>query len=150
MKILFHVQWTVDLTSIPNVTHRSIEDYFCADNTLAYKHKREGCQLFKDNYIKSMRFKPNVLSQDNLFCDMKCDVTASMRGLQYPVKIRLMQNTGDIIEASCTCRASAGGVCKHVSAALFQFVDFKLRNLSSVPEDKSCTERLQQWNIRGE
>ena len=86
------IPWTVDLTSIPNVTYQSIEDYFCADNT--YKHKQEGYQLFKDNYVKSMRFKPNVLSQDNFFCDMKYDVTASMRGLQYPVKIRLMQITG--------------------------------------------------------
>ena len=33
------IPWTVDLKSIPNVTQQSIEDYFCADNTLAYKHK---------------------------------------------------------------------------------------------------------------
>jgi len=65
-----------------------------------------------------------------------------MRGIQYPVEVRLTQDTGKIVNATCTCHASAGGVCKYVGAALFQVLDYKLRNVMSVPEDKTCTERL--------
>ena len=39
-------RWTRDLSVTPNVTHKRIEKYFCAENTVAYKHKREGYQLF--------------------------------------------------------------------------------------------------------
>jgi len=28
-----------DLSGTPSVTHQSIESYFCAENTVAYKHK---------------------------------------------------------------------------------------------------------------
>ena len=51
---------TRDLSLTPTVTHQSIETYFCAENTVAYKHKREGYQLFKDDYVKTMTFMPNV------------------------------------------------------------------------------------------
>ena len=143
-------RWTQDLSVTPNTSHKSIETYFCAENTVAYKHKREGYQLFKDGYVKTMRFMPDIQTDGKTCCYLKCVVTASMRGLQYPVDASLSQDTGKVLNAACKCRSSGGGVCKHVAAALFQLVDYKLDGLRSVPEDKACTDLLQQWNIRGE
>ena len=97
-----------------------------------------------------MRFMPDIQIDGKTCCYLKCVVTASMRGLQYPVDASLSQDTGKVLNAACKCRSSGGGVCKHVAAALFQLVDYKLDGLRSVPEDKACTELLQQWNIRGE
>ena len=72
-------RWTRDLSLTPTVTHQSIETYFCAENTVAYKHKREGYQLFKDDYVKTMKFMPNVRFGEKTFFHLSCVVTASMR-----------------------------------------------------------------------
>ena len=37
--------------------------------------------------------------------------------------------------------------CKHVAATLLQIYDFVELGLSIVPDDKSCTDILQQWNV---
>ena len=42
------------------------------------------------------------------------------------------------------------GCCKHVAAALYQLIDFKMCEVKSIPDDKTCTDILQQWNIPGE
>ena len=97
-----------------------------------------------------MRFIPDIQTDGKTCCYLECVVAASMRGLQYPVDASLSQDTGKVLNAACKCRSSGGGVCKHVAAALFQLVDYKLDGLRSVPEDKACTDLLQQWNIRGE
>ena len=96
--------WTRDLSVTPNVTHNLIEMYFCAENSVACKHKREGYQLFKNGYVKIMRFIPDMKADSNTYCYMKCLVTASMRGLQYPVDACLSQDNGEVLNASCKCR----------------------------------------------
>ena len=101
-------RWTQDLSVTPNTSHKSIETYFCAENTVAYKHKREGYQLFKDGYIKTMRFMPDIQTDGKTCCYLKYVVTASMRGLQYPVDASLSQDTGKVLNAACKCRSSRG------------------------------------------
>ena len=38
----------------------------------------------------------------------------------------------------------------HVTATLYQIVEYKQLNLKSVPTDKTCTDILQTWHIPGE
>ena len=64
--------WTCDLAVTPKVTHNLIEMYFCAENTVACKHKREGYQLFKNGYVKIMRFIPDMKADGNTYCYIKC------------------------------------------------------------------------------
>ena len=58
--------------------------------------------------------------------------------------------TGEVLYAKCTCKAGAGGCCKHVAAVLYQLVDFKELDLKSIPDDKTCTDLLQKWHVPGE
>ena len=37
------------------------------------------------------------------------------------------------------------GCCKHVAATLYQLFDYKGLNAKTVPNDKICTDILQQW-----
>ena len=46
--------------------------------------------------------------------------------------------------AKCFCKAGVGDCCKHVAATLFQIRDFVELGLSTVPDDRTCTDVLQQ------
>ena len=115
----------------------------------AIKHKILGYQLFKENFIKKLRVKPMVIATKPLFV-VKCSVAAAMKRIQYDIYIHLCENTGEVFYAKCKCKAGAGGCCKHVAAALYQLVDYKELDIKSVPDDKTCTDLLQQWHVPGE
>ena len=54
-----------------------------------------------------------------------------------------------LLDYNCKAGAS-GGCCKHVAALLYQLVEFKQLNLDFIPDDKTCTDQLQQWHVPGE
>jgi hypothetical protein len=80
----------------------------------------------------------------------KCFVAASMKRVKYDVYIHLCQNAGEIFYTKCSCKAGAGGCCKHVAATLYQLVDYKELDIVVIPDDKACTDVLQQWHDPGE
>jgi len=145
--------WTTDLTNLPPITHSHIYEYMIeatisVDNKSrgATKHKILGYQLFKEHYVQKVQVKDHVKAKQNLFL-VKCNVGASMKKDVYNVYIHLDQSTAEIYYAKCTCKAGAGGCCKHVAAALYQLVDYKQMEVKSVPSDKTCTDVLQKWHV---
>ena len=44
------------------------------------------------------------------------------------------------------CKAGAGGCCKHVAALLYNILHYVELGLKEIPEDKTCTDKPQQWN----
>ena len=56
----------------------------------------------------------------------------------------------EVIYAKCNCKAGAGGCYKHVAAVLYQTVAYKELNIKTVPDGKTCTDRLQRWHVPGE
>ena len=60
---------------------------------------------------------------------------------QYIVYVHLDQSSGDVVYAKCCC-------CKHVAATLFQLLDYIELDLSDIPDDKTCTQDIQQWHVR--
>ena len=134
--------WTRDLTELPNISHNHVKNYLLhetvdIDNRArgASKHKTLGYQLFKENYVKSIRVKPNVCAAKKLFV-IKCFVCASMKRVKYDVYVHLSQDSGSVEYAKCTCKAGAGGCCKHVAAVLYQLVDYNISETKFVPDDK--------------
>ena len=63
-----------------------------------------------------------------------------MKNQVYTVYVHLLQDGGKVLKANCSCKAGAGGCCKHVAATLFQIHDFVELGLSTVPDDKSCID----------
>ena len=149
-------RWTKDLTLLPSISQKLLKDYLL-DGTIsidnrsrgAMKHKILGYQLFKEHYVKKVCVKPMVKGARLLFI-VKCNVVASMKKYKYEVYVHLCQHTGEMFYAKCNCKAGAGGCCKHVAAVLYQLVDYKELDIKSVPDDKVCTELLQQWHVPGE
>jgi len=147
--------WTTNLVNLPGITQERIHICLVVGKSFdnqprgALKHKINGYQLFKDGYVKKLRVKDNVLAEKLSFI-VKCNVTASMKADRYIVYVHLCQTTGDILYGKCSCKAGLGGCCKHVAAVLYQLVEFRQLNLEKVPDDKTCTDILQQWHVPGE
>ena len=53
----------------------------------------------------------------------------------------------DIIFAKCSCPAGESGYCNHIMALLFEIVDYSLRQLISIPEEKTCTNMARRWGL---
>ncbi|CAB3984846.1 ATP-dependent DNA helicase PIF1 [Paramuricea clavata] len=70
-----------------------------------------------------------------------------MKKIEYMVCVHILQGSGNVCYAKCQCPARKEGVCKHVAAILFQILEFKELELSEVPDDISCTEKLQKWKV---
>ena len=148
--------WTRDLTNIPTLTQELIQKYFIEDDTSGcsikgeFKHKSQGYQLFKENYVKKVCVKSNIYKGKQKCFIVKCNVAASMKRTLYDVYIHLCQLTGKILHGKCSCKAGAAGRCKHCAALLYQLCEYIQLGLKSVPDDKTCTDTLQQWHVPGE
>lgn len=46
-----------------------------------------------------------------------------------------------------TCKAGCDGCCKHVSATLYQQVEYQQLDIKVVPDDETCTGILQKWHF---
>ena len=46
-----------------------------------------------------------------------------------------------------TCKAECDGCCKHVSATLYQQVEYQQLDIKVVPDDETCTGILQKWHF---
>ena len=145
--------WPRSLLDLPAFEYAFIHEHLVENSetmpdnrpTGAHRHKKMGYRLFKENYVKNLRIKPNVLDKSKLFL-VKSRVCASMKQQSYTVYVHLSQTNGKVVQAMCSCKGGAGGCCKHVAATLFQIHDFCELGLSTVPDDKTCTDVLQQWN----
>ena len=147
--------WSSSLEHLPPLTHEKIHSYMVLGESFdskergAVKHKISGYQLFKDGYVKKVRVKPNVKVEKLSFI-VKSFAVASMKKDRYTVYVHLCQLFGDILYGKCNCKAGASGCCKHAAALLYQLVEFKQLNLDFIPDDKTCTDQLQQWHVPGE
>ncbi len=63
--------------------------------------------------------------------------------------MHLEHETGTVHFAKYSCKAGQGGCCKHVAAMLYTLLDYCNLGLKYVPEDVSCTQVLQKWNVPG-
>ena len=78
---------------------------------------------------------------------IKCKCLPEMRKDRvYLLKLAIKLEDMEIVHAECGCPAGKGprGSCKHIAALAYALIDFN-RN-KSLPEYRTCTDVLQQWN----
>ncbi len=148
--------WTKSLKNMPSITYGEIENYLILDKDKlpdhkpaeALKHKKGGYRLFKAGYTSNIWVKSNIKKEgNNVYFLVRCKVNAEMKKKTYTVYVHINQITSKIEYANCECPAGAGGRCKHVAAILFQLLDYTELDLNEVPDDKTCTQQLQQWHV---
>ena len=127
-----NTKWARSLQGIPPFTREFLERHLIGDTSQkspkakqpnAHKHKIYGYQLFKEKMESKVKVIPDVLHVGGRLFYLKCTVHASMKKTEYAVYVHFKQDSGEVIEARCTCVAGNGGCCKHVAAALFQMLD---------------------------
>ena len=70
-----------------------------------------------------------------------------MKSIRYTVYVHLNMDSSAVTHAKCNCKAGQGGCYKHVAAVLYNILDFSNLNLRYVPEEVTCTQVLQKWNV---
>lgn len=73
----------------------------------------------------------------------KCNVMASYTaGTNYHVSLTLKCPDGNVLDASCGCKASSVGRCNHIASLLFAIEDYIMNfGVNVAPTDKLC-----KWN----
>ena len=160
-KMLLQDGWTSSLQKLPPFNYgclyahlvtspKTIAENQCTKPIAEYragamKHKEEGYRLFKDDHVKRVRFYTGSAQENR--CLFHATVKPSFKTTgSYSVVISLCKASGKVVGASCKCKAGAGGCCKHVAALLYNILDYTELGLSAIPDDKTCTDKPQQWN----
>ena len=115
--------WTRSLLDLPAFQYAFIHEHLVENSktmpdhrpTSAHRHKKMGYRLFKENYVKNVCVKPNVQTHNSKLFLVKSLVSASMKKQSYSVCVHLSQADGKAVKAKCSCKAGAGGCCKHVA-----------------------------------
>lgn len=102
------------------------------------KPLRKGKCFFTSGHVKNM----NDYQNDNHYF-VKCQVQASYAKAMYNVTCTLSKQTGFVIDASCTCRASSLARCNHVCALLYALLDYKEKFANG---SEACTSKPCSWN----
>ena len=110
----------------------------------AMKHKKAGYRLFKDDHVKRVRFHPG--SGTKCYCSALVQASAT----NYSTSVCLHKLNGSVVGACCKCKAGVRGCCKHVAALLYCILDFSDLQLTHIPDHRTCTDKLQQWNVAKE
>ena len=77
---------------------------------------------------------------------LKSKVRASYTSEVYDVTATLSQHSGFVRDASCTCRASAMGRCRHVTGLLYALLDYIDTCDTLKVDPQSCTSLPCAWN----
>ena len=150
-------RWCIELRYMPIFTDKQLNDKVINNaETMpdkiapkAYRNKQHGYRLWKEGYVSTVEVKPNFLANGRQQFLVKSLVAASMKSTKYVVYCHLNQETGDVAHAKCSCKAGLGGSCKHVAALPYTLLDYSNLGLSYIPENTTCTQVLQKWNIPG-
>ena len=97
--------------------------------------------------MKRVRFHPG--SGTKCFCSAL--VQASFKSVtNYSTLVYLRKLNSSVVGACCKYKAGVGGCCKHVAASLYCILEFSNLHLKHTPDDKTCSDKLQQWNVAKE
>ena len=136
---------------VPKFSHAHIVTYFVtrqvSDGLPAtdFKSLNSNAEfLYRCGHVQSIQV---VHSSTQLFLKASC-LPEMRKDRVYSLHLILdsPQSACDIVYAVCGCPAGAGptGSCKHISALCYAVSEFCY--LGSMPELRTCTEKLQQWN----
>ena len=118
------------------------EDGQKKDTGLAHmtaKPLTKGEQYVKSGSVTNMM--DTVTSNGHYY--LKGKVDASMRNEQRIVHVTISSVSGAVLDASCTCPASALGRCNHVAALLLML----LKHCTEIGYDaQACTSKQCEWN----
>ena len=146
--------WTRNLAKMPRFTYKELDDCLVNSESSvdkktkgATRNKKLGYKLFKAGYVNAVTVKADVVMGGvNMFL-VRGIVNAHMKKDDYTVYVHLNSESSKVVHSSCKCPGGVEGCCKHVAAVLFQLLDYRELELTKVPVQLLCTEKLQSWYV---
>ena len=144
------VNWTKDLTSVPDVEESSVKKYLLQTNCLT----KESARTYKitrpyqlKSGVHSMRYYENMDSET--FCIITSRVNPSQSTSPEEVKVVFAiidKITGMPYGGFCTCTVGYSERCGHIGATLFRLSDLVASGVKEIPDDdSSVTSQLCKW-----
>ena len=132
-------------------TKRQIENHKDKSGKIKISSKKAGKPIQK-TLKKGLKFKEErYLNADSVYAKIvgkeflvkaKCRASMSKREV-HNLKTTLDVQTGEVVNAHCTCKAGNSAYCNHIMALLFELADYSLHVLDEVPEEAACTSRAR-------
>lgn len=121
---------------------RTVSDGLPAGDFKAINNKAKG--LYECGHIQNIQVC-SILSSSSLWVRSDC-LPEMKKNEVYKIRISLSDTTYDLLSAECGCKAGKGPKesCKHIGALCYALVEFC--KSGQLPEFRTCTEVLQQWN----
>ncbi|XP_045186454.2 uncharacterized protein LOC123544443 [Mercenaria mercenaria] len=156
----FSIQWFIDSTSnwtrnlcnVPDIDIGKLKYYlidsrqktFDKDSVRAYKSLK-AYKYFEEGFFQKLEHKIVEDEGQDLYL-IHVEVFASYQGQVYQTYAAIDKQTVYPVGGACACVAGCGEACSHIAAILFAVEDFVAQGLNQLPDDKSCTDILCQWN----
>lgn len=79
---------------------------------------------------------------------MRSVCQVAMMKHSYNVYVRFKDGGQKLKWATLPCPAGIDGQCKHIVATLYSIIDLHHQDVSTIPDVKTCTDKLQMWHVR--
>ena len=149
-------KWTQLTSGLPldKITHSGVEKFF--EQSGDQKHIKEVY-----TFSKTLKFETSgkpmriFMLNENYFLlegytrpSMKSSIGISKGAGLYHCNILYSLKTGEILRAmDRNCPAGKRGLCKHVAALAYKFVECAMGKKDALPRVLSCTEIKRQWGL---
>ena len=143
--------WGKDLSALQSFIFGDLFVYLIESRDKAYDRESlkafkslKGYKYFDEGFVTNTWIH-TIPDTDFVYARSSCFSSLTVKQT-YTVYVCL-NRTGTVYSAKCQCKAGLGQACSHVAAVLFRLESLKLSNTTSIPEDRTCTGKLQQWNV---
>ena len=150
------IVWGKSLENMPLITIREINAHRAnagVNGEMIKKTMDRGRKFKEERYINANNIKT---ASSSIGFMVQAECTPSMGGLGTSKKkaksicVTLCHLSGNVLNASCSCRQGQGGLCHHVVALLLELAEYSLSQLKEIPEEIACTSRLRAWGVPGQ
>ncbi|XP_033725418.1 uncharacterized protein LOC117345238 [Pecten maximus] len=107
------------------------------------RHRVEGWTLFREGKITGLS---STTTGNLIYFRGQCQ--AAMKQKTYNIYMCLKHGGTKLKWGTCSCPAGIDGQCKHLVATLFCLIDFHRQDVKTMPDVKTCTDKLQLWHVR--
>ena len=140
------------LCYLPTFTINEIEEHRLnsgkSPETAIIKTLERGRKFKNKRYLSADSVYTLNVTVNYFFVKGQCK--ASMKKEKRSMEVSIYKRTGKVANGKCSCPAGKSGYCNHVMALLLELAEYALNQLTTIPEEMSCTSRMRQWGVPGQ
>ena len=155
--------WGKSLERMPSFTRAEMNQHVAnsgkrvanAEHHSIPTNLRKAKTFLEDEYLKEIEANSD---QRYFYFKAKCYHSFKKSEAPHALRFAMCIVSGQVIQATCSCKAGKVGYCNHVLALMFKACKFSLFDSKSTDDlcqdddeqpDLACTSKLQKWHKKG-